>query len=107
MVEAGLVTMERHGHVEDRSTVLDPDYPACGERLAVADAVDVVEDRNLGIAGTQEVRVQRVHGAVIELDGPSRGHQGLAGDLPAEDALAILTGAHAAEDVDFDRLEVE
>ena len=35
------------------------------------------------------------------------GDERLARDLAAEDALAVLVGADAAEDVDLDRLEVE
>ncbi len=50
--------------------------------------------------------MQRVH-AVAAGDRAGGGHEGLAGDLPAEDALDGLVGAHPAEDVDLDRLEVE
>ena len=49
--------------------------------------------------------MERVHAAV--LDGAARRHQRLAGHLPAEDALALLVGLGAAEDVDLDRFEVE
>ena len=47
--------------VEDRLAVLDGDDAAGGERLAVADAVDLVEDRHGRVARAQEVGVQRVH----------------------------------------------
>src|SRR4029450_11749809 len=40
-------------------------------------------------------------------DGPSGGHQGLAGHLAAEDPLEILVRAAAPEDVLLDLLEVE
>ena len=60
----------------------------------------------MGIAGAQEVGVQRVHGAA-RLHGAGGRHQRLAGHLPAEDPLALLVGRHPAEQVDLDRLEVE
>ena len=46
-----------------------------------------------------------MHGAV--LDRPACRHQRLGGDLAAEDALALLVGLNATEDVDLDRLEIE
>ena len=92
-------------HVEDGPAVLDGDDPPGGERAAVADAVHLVEDRDRRVAGAQEVRVQRVHPAV--LDGAPGRHEGLPGHLAAEDALALLVGLGAAEDVDLDGLEVE
>ena len=50
MGQPGLVAMERHRHGEDRVAVLDRDHAPGGEALAVADAVDLVDDRHLGIA---------------------------------------------------------
>ena len=50
--------------------------------------------------------MQRVDVAVV-VDRAGRGHERLAGHLAAEDALAVLVGRHAPEDVDLDRLEVE
>ena len=91
--------------VEDGPPVLDGDDAAGGEGLPVADAVDLVEDRHGRVARPQEVRVERVHVAV--LDGAARRHERLPGHLPAEDALALLVRLGAAEDVDLDRLEVE
>ena len=58
VVEARLVGVERHRHGEDRLPVLDRDHAPGGEALAVADAVDLVDDRHLGIAGQQEIGVQ-------------------------------------------------
>src|SRR5262249_16384979 len=60
MAHPGLVAVERHRHGEDRLPVLDRDHAPGGEALAVADAVDLVDDRHLGIAGEQEIGVQRV-----------------------------------------------
>ena len=105
VLEARLVAVERRLHVEDRAAVLDRDDAARREALPVADAVDLVEDRDLRVTGAKEVRVQRVHPAV--LDGATRGDERLGGDLAAEDPLALLVGLGAAEDVDLDLLEVE
>ena len=99
-VEAGL-------QVEDGLTVLDGHDATRGEALAVADAVDVVEDRGHRIAGTQEVGVQRVNPTVAVIDGPRGRHQRLSGDLSAEDALTVLLGRSSAEDVDLDGLEIQ
>jgi hypothetical protein len=41
------------------------------------------------------------------LDGASRRHEGLRGNLAAEHALAVLVRAHTSEDVDLDGLDVE
>ena len=46
-------------------------------------------------------------GAHCFLHGAPGGDERLAGDLAAEDPLALLVGALAAEDVDLDPLEVE
>jgi hypothetical protein len=48
-----------------------------------------------------------VHQPLRVVDGAGRGDEGLAGDLAAEDPLAVLVGRAAAEDVDLDRLERE
>ena len=86
--------------------VLDGDDAAGGEAAAVADAVDLVDDRHARVAGAQEVRVQAVH-RPVRRDGAAGGDERLAGDLPAEDPLQRLVRLLAAEDVDLDALEVE
>jgi hypothetical protein len=86
--------------------VLDGDDPPRREGATVAEALDLVQHRDPGVARPQEVAVQRVHVAGV-VDRPSRGHEGLPRHLAAEDALAILVGRDAPEDVDLDRLEVE
>jgi hypothetical protein len=98
-LEAGL-------QVEDGLAVLDGDDAPRGERPAVADAVDLVEDGHGGVARAQEVRVQRVHHPP-QLDRPRRRHEGLARHLPTEHALAVLVRRETPEDVDLDGLEVE
>ncbi len=86
-VEAGL-------QVEDRLAVLDRDDTTGRERLAVADAIDLVEDRRVHVARAQEVRVEGVHEAgravVGMIDRPRRRDERLAGNLAAEDSLALL-----------------
>src|SRR5947207_37368 len=66
VVGAGLVDVERGRQVEDGPPVLDGDDAPRRERAAVADAVDLVEDGPVGIARTQELRVQGVHAADVD-----------------------------------------
>ena len=99
--------MEAGLQVEDRLAVLDRDDAAGGEAAAVAQPVDVVEDRRFRVAGTKEVGVQRVHEAERVLDRSGGRDEGLAGDLTAEHALAVLLRRHASEQVDLDRFQVE
>ena len=49
--------------------------------------------------------MQRVHCA--SLHGAGRGHQRLAGDLTAEDALPVVVGRATPEHVDLDDFQVE
>jgi hypothetical protein len=91
--------------MEDRLPVLDGRHAPRGERPPVTDAVHLVDDRRGGVAGAEEVRVQRVGAA--SLDRPAGGDERLARDLAAEDALAALVGAPAAEQVHLELLEVE
>ena len=107
VVEARLGAVEPGLQVEDGLAVLDGDDPPGGEAPAVADAVDLVEDRHRRVARAQEVGVQRVHQAARVVDRACRGDQRLAGHLPAEHPLAALVGRDAPEDVDLDGLEVE
>ena len=67
---------------------------------AVAGAVHFVEDRNLGIAGAQEIGVEGM--ADAPLDRAAGGDQRLAQHLPAEDALHAVFRALAAENIFLD-----
>ncbi len=100
-----LVVVERRLEVEDGAPVLNGDHAPGREGAAVADAVHFVEDGHGGVPRAQEVRMQRMHPSV--LDGSPRRHQRLAGDLTAEDALALLVELGAPKDVDLNGLEVE
>ena len=77
-----------------------------GEALAVADAVDVVDDRHLGIARQQEIGVHRMR-RPAGLDRAHRGDQRLADHLAAEHALPAGLRRAAAEQVHLERFEIE
>ncbi len=98
--------VERRGQVEDRLAMLDGDDPTRGKAAAVADAVDVVHHRHLRIAEAQEVGVHRVH-VTLGVDGAAGGHQRLREHLAAVEAHALAVEALAAEQVHFERLEIE
>src|SRR4051812_8418204 len=105
VIGARLVDLERRCEIEDRGAVLDGDHAPRREAASVADAVHLVHDRDRRIAGTQEVRVQRVHAPVVG-DRAARGDECLRSDLPAEDALVRRLGAQPPEEVHLERLEV-
>ena len=54
MLGPGLVDVERRREVEDRAAVLDRDDAPRREAVAVADAVDVVDDRDARVAGRRK-----------------------------------------------------
>ncbi len=86
--------------------VLDRHDAAGDKALAVADAVDLVDDRHAGVAGPQEIGVQRMRLAV-GLHGAGGGDERLADHLAAEDALPADLRAATAEEVVLQRLQVE
>ena len=100
-----LVDVERGRQIEDGLAVLDGHDSPGRERAPVADAVHLVQDRRVGVAGPKEIRVQRVD--VAALDGPARRHQRLGGHLASEHPLPVLVGADPTEDVDLDGLDIE
>ena len=106
VLEAVLGHLEVGGHEVDRVAVLARDDAPRRERPAVAQPLDVVDDRHRRVAGPQEVGVQRVDVAVLG-DRPDAGDQGLRGHLSAEDPLAVGLGLAAPEQVDVERLDVE
>src|SRR5262249_53571809 len=105
VLEARLPDLKRRLQVEDRPPVLDRDHPPRGEARAVADPVDVVQDRHLGIARPQEVGVERVRDPPLDR-APCR-HPRLPDHLPAEPPLPALPRAPSAEEVHLDLLQIE
>ena len=76
-----------------------------GEALAVANALDVVDDRHFWIAGQNEISVHRMREPA--LDRAARGHQRLADHLAAEYPLPADLRRAPAKQVHLERLEVE
>ena len=70
------------------------------------DAFDVVDDVVFGVAGKQEIAVQRMDGAVLADRLPGGGKR-LAQHLAAVDALPADAGAGAAKQIVLEPLETE
>ena len=81
------------------------DHAPGGEALAVADAVDLVDDRHLRIAREEEIGVQRMGSRALDRAGGR--DQRLADHLAAEHALPADLRAAAAKQVHLERLEIE
>ena len=101
----GLVDVERRRQIEDRPAVLDRDDAPGREAAAVADAVDLVDDRDRGSPGRRKYACSEctsprstVRPAAIER---------LPRDLAAEHPLAVLVGAQPAEEVDLELFELQ
>ena len=105
MVEAFLVVVKRHQHREDRMAVLARGDAPRREALAVAHAVDVVDDRDFRIARQQEIGVHRMGRPA--LDGAHRRDQRLADHLAAEHPLPARLRRAAAEQVEVELFEIE
>jgi hypothetical protein len=97
--------VERDHQGEDRLPVLDRDHAARGEALAVADAVDLVDDRHLRIAADQEVRMHRMRRTAF--DGAAGRDQRLPDHLAAEHALPAILRRAPAKEIHFELLDVE
>ena len=88
--------------------VLDRFDAARGEALAVANAVDLVDDRHFGIAAEQEIGVQRMRRPRRHvLDRAAGRDQRLADDLAAEHPLPARLRRAAAEQIHLERFEIE
>ncbi len=102
VLEALLRLLERRGHVEDGRARLDGDDAPGGERAAVADAVDLVDD---GLASRRRGAGNRRAASAPARSRRHRLHGGgerLAEDLTAEDGAPAEILALAAEEVLFD-----
>jgi hypothetical protein len=79
-----------------------------GEALAVANAVNLINNRNLGIAAKQKIGMQRVRRSRPDiLHRAACRDQGLADDLPAEYPLPARLRRPTAEQIHFQRLEIQ
>jgi len=87
-------------------TVLTRGNATSREAFAVTDAIDVINDRNLWIARQKKVGVHRV-GRPAGIDGAHGRNEGLSDDLAAKDPLPADLRRAAAEQVHFERFEVE
>src|SRR6202521_4316776 len=85
--------------------MLDRGDPAGRIALAVAQAFDLIDDRNLRIARQDEIAMQRMRQPPF--DGAARRHHRLPDHLPAEYPLPARLRAGAAKHVHLDRLEIE
>src|SRR5687767_8946578 len=86
--------------------VLDTDDTPGGKTGTVADAVNLIDDRDFWIASAHEITVQRMH-VPRGIDGALRRDEGLADHLTAEDALPADLRAATSKQVVFKRLKVE
>lgn len=82
---AAALTVETQRRREDRPALLARLHGARRETLAVADPLDMVEDRERGVAGEDEVAVHAVRGEVGS-DGLLGGGEGLRYGCAAVDA---------------------
>src|SRR6516164_20219 len=85
--------------------MLDRSHPPRRVALAVAQPFDLVDDRDLRIAGQNEIAMQRMRQPVF--DGTARGHHGLPDHLPAKYPLPARLRAVAAKHVHLECFEVE
>ena len=106
VIEPLFADLERRGHGEDGVPALHGHDPPRGEALAVADAVDLVDDGLARVARAQEVAVHRVDGPIVR-DRLLRRRERLAEDLTAEDVAPPEVLALSAEEVLLDAFEPE
>src|SRR5262249_17811134 len=97
--------LKRCGHVEDLLAVLDCDDATRRKARAVTTAIDFVHDRMIGIARAQEVRVQRMHAAL--LDRRVRCRERLPEYLPAEYAAMAGIATLASEEVELEAFQLQ
>ncbi len=85
--------------------MLNGDDAPGGEAAAVADAVNLVDDGDCGVASAQEIGMERMGEALLHR--AARRDQRLADHLPAEHALPADLRAQAPEQINLERLDVE
>jgi hypothetical protein len=104
MLKARLIHMEGRLHVEDRPTVLDGNDSSGGEALAIANAINLIEDGHIGVARAKEVGVQRVDVSVVNSAASS--NEGLGQNLSTKHPLTLFLWLNATEDVHLNGLEI-
>ncbi len=108
MVQSRFAAVERNRHGKDRVTVLDRHDAARREAAAVANAVDFVDNRDLGVASQQKIAMERMRRPVGNaLDGAAGSDQRLANDLAAENTLPARLRRTASKQIYLDRFEIE
>src|SRR5215831_10055464 len=106
MVEgAFLLGMEGNHDGEDRVAMLDRGDAPGRVALAVAQPLDLVDDRNLRVARQDEIAMDRMRQP--PLDGAARRHHRLPDHLAAEHPLPARFRAAAAEQIYLERFEIE
>ncbi len=101
-----LVDLKRGRQVENRPALLNGHDPAGGEALAVADAIDVVDDRPADIPRPEKIGMQAV-GRALRRHGLVGGRQRLPQYLSAVDVAEAEILALAAKDVLLDLLQLQ
>src|SRR5262249_11839089 len=91
---------------EDLCSVLDRSHAPAAEAVAIAAAIDEIDDRRVEVAPLQEVGVQRMHYPLLS-DGRVRSAQRLTEHLAAEYLRGTDIAARAAEQVVLESLELE
>ena len=87
--------------------MLDGDDAPRRETAAVANAVNLVDDRRLGIARQEKVSVKRMREPVLRFNCAAGCDERLANDLAAEHALPTVLRAAAAEQIVLQLLQIE
>ena len=81
--------------------MLDRDHPARREAAAIPNAVDLINDGNLGVARQKKIGVQRVREPFLIVNRTVCRNESLADDLPPKDALPPILRTAATEQVVF------
>ena len=97
--------LKRGGEVENLFAMLDGNNAARGEGAAIARMVDLIDDRDVRVAGANEIGMHGMADTVFNrLIG---GHHRLSDHLPAENALRGFVRRYAAKQVDFEALHLQ
>jgi hypothetical protein len=101
-IHAFLIGLKRGRHVEDLCIVLNSHNSSAGETSPIAASVHFIDDRMIGIAGSQKVRVQRMRGTSV--DRGIRSCKRLTEHLPTEDTVMPGIAAFTFESISIETL---